>query len=185
MKKTVKILLIIAVLLFGLLLLTGCDKAEEKNSSSKSGGFDLELDFKYMNDKVYKVHMNKNSNDEITEYDEDEPNYARIENEKENYVLDLTLDTEAKDAYEQFETSAKEDCDEYHKTKFGKYEGYYALDGEDIFGYVLLDESDETFNVFVMFDLYLYDEDDSDIQKIYGSKNIENILNNIEFKVSK
>lgn len=179
MKKIVSFILIIAILVGTLFVLTGCE-------SGKSG-VNLKLDFKHMNDKVYNAHINKNADDEVTEFDEDEPNFVRIENEKENYVIDLTLDTEAKEAYEQFETSAKEENELYVKTDLGKFKGYYSKDNDDIYGYILLDESDSTFNVFVMFDVYLYDDesDNNDIEKIFNSSNIQNIINKIEFKTSK
>ena len=177
MKKILSFMLMVAVLVSGLFILTGC---------KKSGGVDLKLDFTHMNDKTYSAHINTTADDEVTEFDEEEPNFVRIENEKENYVLDITLDTEAKEAYEQFKTSAKEENEVFEETKFGKYEGYYS-DDDGIYGYILLDSSDSTFNVFVMFNVYLLDDnaENSDIQAIYNSTTIQNILNNIEFKASK
>ncbi len=194
--KKIFLISLFFVLMVSMFALTGCTKNDsntdnnsltEKNTSSEknstSGGFDLELDFKHMNKKAYNAHMVKNNDDKIDEYDEEEPNFVRYLNEKENYVLDLTLDSEAKDAYAGFQKSAEEDCDFYQETKFGMYEGYYADDNGDYFGYILLDDSDPTFNIFVNFVLYLDDEDNGDIKTIFNSSNIQEILNNIEFKV--
>lgn len=177
MKKTIMITLLIIALVGGLFILTGC---------TKSGGLDLTNDFKHMNGNVYSVHLNLNKNDEITEFDKEEPNYARIENKENNYVADITLDTESKEAYDGYQTSAK-DCEGYKEVDFGKYKGFYAKDNDDIFGYILLDESDETFNVFVNFVVYAFDEnaEGTDSETLYNSSNIQNILNSINFKVSK
>lgn len=182
MKKSIIIALISVLLVSALLILTGCTK----NDSDSKNSLDLKLDFKHMNSKVYNTHINLAADDKVTELDEEEPNSARIENEKNNYVVDITLDTESKEAYDEFQTSAKE-SDGYKEVSFGKYSGYYAEDNGDIFGYILLDESDETFNVFVNFVVYAYDDsvEDFDIQTIYNSSNIQNILNKIEFKTSK
>lgn len=177
MKKTIRIVLITLLTIAGLLFLTGCT-----NNSSK--GVDLTLDFTHMNNTTYSIHIN--TNDTVSEFDEEEPNFVRLENIENNYVLDITLDTEAKEAYDGFQTSAKE-SEEYNEVSFGKYNGYYADDNGDIYGYILLDESDETFNVFANFVLYLNDEtiEDSDINNIYKLEQIQNSLNTIEFKASK
>jgi len=177
MKKSIKIILITLLAVFGLVFLSGC---------TSKNGVDLTLDFQHMNDKIYSMNVNTGANDTITEFDEEEPNFVRIENENDNYVLDITLDTEAKEAYEQFKTSAKEENELFEETKFGKYDGYYS-DDDGIYGYILLDSSDSTFNVYCNFYVYLLDDtlENNDINNIYKSEQIQNILNNIEFKASK
>ena len=150
---------IIVLLIVGVIIIT----------SSNKGGVNLKLDFSHMNNLEYEVNFSITKEDEVTEFDEEEPNFVRVENETSNYVLDITLNTEAKDAYEQFKTSAQEN-ELYEETKFGKYDGYYSDDNGDIYGYILLDESDETFNVFVEFSAYLFDEEaeeNNDIKTIY------------------
>lgn len=188
MKKYISIALIVTLLVAGLLGLTGCEKNNNENNNNvsenvKSNGIDLKWDFEHMNNKTYYAHINTTADDKTKEFDEEEPNFIKIENEKENYCLELTLDTEAKEAYEQFQKSAKEESDVYEETKFGKYNGYYS-DDDGIYGYILLDTSDPTFNVFVNFYVYLLDEDSdkNDIQSIYKSSKIQNMLNNIEYK---
>ena len=188
MKKYIAITLIVAMLVATLVVLTGCTNDEGNNNGNgsgngKSAGVDLKLDFQHMNGKTYTAHINTSSNDKITT-SEDEPNYVTIENEKDNYTLELTLDTEAKEAYEQLKTSARDDNEVYEDVMFGKNEGYYSKDNGDIYGYVLLDSSDSTFDVYVMFNLYLLDEDseNKDIDAIYNSSAIQDILNNIQFK---
>lgn len=174
-----KIISMATLLVLGLVFLTGC-------TNNSSNGLDLTLDFTHMNDTTYSIHVNTNETDTISEFDEEEPNYVRIENAENNYVVDLTLDTESKDAYEQFKTSAKEENEIFEETKFGKYDGYYS-DDDGIYGYILLDSSDETFNAFCNFCVYLLDEsvEGADINNIYKSEQVQNILNNIEFKASK
>ena len=189
MKKYISIALIVTLLITGLLGLTGCEKnnndnnVNNDNSNSTSSGVDLTLDFEYINDKTYYAHINTTTGDKVTEYDEEEPNFVRIENEKDNYILDINLDTESKESYEQFKTSAKEENEIYEETKFGKYDGYYS-DDDGIYGYILLDTTDPTFNVFINFYVYLLDEDSdkNDIQSIFESSKIQNMLNNIEYK---
>lgn len=180
MNKKVLIGVIIGIVVVaaiaGILIFTGGNK-----------GVNLKLDFSHMNDQIYEVNLSTAKDDKVTEFDEEEPNFVRIENETKNYVLDITLDTEAKEAYEQFKTTAKEENELYEETKFGKYDGYYS-DDDGIYGYVLLDITDPTFNVFVNFCMYLLDEDveeNNDIKAIYESADIQDILNNIKFKASK
>lgn len=183
---------LLALLLAGIMVFAfaGCTEKDNGGTSGgdnggKSVGIDLKLDFSHMNKTIYNAHINITEDDKVTEFDEEEPNFARIENEKDNYVLDISLDTEAKEAYEQFKTSAKEN-EIFEEVKFGKYEGYYS-DDDGIYGYILLDNSDPTFNAFAMFNVYLLDEssENNDIQEIYNSSKIQNILNNVEFKTSK
>lgn len=147
-------------------------------------GIDLEYDFQHVNDKIYYAHMSIGNDDEVTEFDESEPNFVRIENAADNFVLDIHFLVESKEAYAQSKTTAKEENKLYEETTFGKYNGYYSDDNGDIYGYILFDESDSTFNVFVMFLLYLNDEmsDNNDIQMIFESSQIQSILNNIEFE---
>jgi len=185
MKKSIIIISILILAVFGLVFLTGCtNKSATEPTNESSKGIDLTLDFSHMNDTTYSMHIN--TNDTVTEFDEEEPNFVRLENTENNYVLDLTLDTESKDAYEQFKTSAKEENELFEETKFGKYDGYYS-DDDGIYGYILLDSSDPTFNVYCDFYVYLLDDtlENSDINDIYKSEQIQNVLNNIEFKSSK
>lgn len=192
MKKYISIAIIVTLLVGGLLTLTGCNNNTTNNNSgntdngtSKSSGFDLRFDFVSGNTTHY-AHFNTNSDDKVTEFDEDEPNFVRIENENENYVADLELSEDAKDAYEQFKTSAKEN-DLYVETKFGKFDGYYSNDGGDIYGYILLDTSDSNAYKYFRFVIYLLDEgsDKNNIQSIFKASKVQNILNNIEYKVTK
>lgn len=158
-------------------------EADSSPTSAGTGaGVDLDYDFTHMNDKTYHAHINLAADDEVTEFDESEPNYVRIENEAGNYVADLTLDVEAKDAYAQFQESAEAENEIYEETAFGKYTGYYS-DDDGIYGYVLLDTSDETFNVYVMFYVYPFD-DVEDFLSVYESAGVQNMLNTIEFKAS-
>ena len=178
MKKYISIILTIVLIIAGLFVLTGCTDKENNSNNAK---IDLTLDLEHVNNTKYNAKVGISDNDKVTEFDEEEPNFARIENEKDNYVLDITLDAESKEAYEQFKTSAKEN-DLYEETKFGKYDGYYS-DDDGIYGYVLLDTTDPTFNIFLNFYVYLFDEsaENNDIKAIYESSKIQNILNNIEF----
>ena len=180
MKKTITIILISIIMVCGLLFLTGCTNS---GGTSKSKGVDLTLDFTHMNDTTYSMHVN--TNDTVSEFDEEEPNYVRLENAEKNYVLDITLDSESKDAYEQFKTSAKEN-EIFEERKFGDYDGYYSED-DGIYGDILLDSSDETFNIYCDFSVYLLDDsvENSDILEIFKSEEVQNALNNIEFKATK
>jgi hypothetical protein len=195
MKKYISIALIVTLLVAGLLTLTGCNNTTNNNDNnnssntdngtSKSSGFELKFDYVSGNTTHY-AHFNTNSDDKVTEFDEDEPNFVRIENENENYVADLELSEDAKEAYEQFKTSAKEN-DLYVETKFGKYDGYYSNDAGDIYGYILLDTSDSNAYKYFRFVIYLLDEssDKNNIQSVFKASKVQNILNNIEYKVTK
>lgn len=172
---------LLAILIAGMMLLSlaACNGAN-------GAGVDLKFDLTHMNDKNYHAHINLAADDEVTEFDENEPEFVRIENEAKNYVVDLTLDVESKEAYAQFQESAKTENEIYKETAFGKYTGYYS-DDDGIYGYILLDDSDETFNVFVLFSVYPFDEiaANGDYLSIYESPQVQNILNNIEFESSK
>ena len=195
---------LLAILIAGMMLLSlaACNGANNNNNNvfvdtagqtngqktdvSTGAGVDLKYDFTHMNDKNYQAHINLATDDEVTEFDENEPNFVRIENEAKNYVADLTLFIESKDAYAQSQESAKTENEIYKETAFGKYTGYYS-DDDGIYGYILLDDSDETFNVFVMFYVYPFDEiaANGNYLSIYESPQVQNILNNIEFESSK
>ena len=170
-----------AILLAGIMILSlaACNGAN-------GAGVDLKYDFTHVNDKKYQAHINLSADDKVTEFDENEPDFVRIENEAKNYVADLTLFIESKDAYAQSQESAKTENEIYKETAFGKYTGYYS-DDDGIYGCILLDDSDETFNVFVLFSVYPFDETaaNGDYLSIYESPQVLNILNNIEFKSSK
>ena len=182
MKKSISIVLIV-LLVAGVLFLTGCGKKEEENNAKKGETVNLTYDFTHMNDKTYDIKFNIAEDIKVAEFDKDEPNYVRMENEKENYVLDLELSSEAKDAYKQIQTSISEN-EVYEEVKFGKYEGFYSDDLDGTYGYILLDSSDETFNIYLAFVLYLDDESKGgNTVELYKSANVQNILNNIEFAV--
>ena len=193
---------LLAILIAGMMLLSlaACNGADNNNVSddtadrtndrntdvSTGAGVDLKYDFTHVNDKNYQAHINLATDDKVTEFDENEPNFVRIENEAKNYVADLTLFIESKDAYAQSQESAKTENEIYKETTFGKYTGYYS-DDDGIYGYILLDDSDETFNVSVLFSVYPFDESaaNGDYLSIYESEQVQNILNNIEFESSK
>ena len=189
---------LLAVLIAGMMLLSlaACNGANNNNVSDDTAGqtngqkidgvgVDLKYDFTHMNDKKYQAHINLATDDEVTEFDENEPNFVRIKNEAKNHVVDLTLHIESKDAYAYAQESAKTENEIYKETAFGKYTGYYS-DDDGIYGYILLDDSDETFNVFVIFSVYPFDEiaANGDYLSIYESPQVQNILNNIEFESS-
>ena len=84
------------------------DRTNERNTDVSTGaGVDLKYDFTHVNDKNYHAHISLATDDEVTEFDENEPDFVRIENEAKNYVVDLTLFIESKDAYAQSLESAK------------------------------------------------------------------------------
>lgn len=90
----------LAILIAGMMLLSlaACNRANNNNNNvfgdtagqtngqktdvSTGAGVDLKYDFTHMNDKNYHAHINLATDDEVTEFDEDEPNFVRIENEK-------------------------------------------------------------------------------------------------------
>ena len=163
------------------------DRTNERNTDVSTGaGVDLKYDFTHVNDKKYHANISLATDDEVTEFDDNAHHFVRIENEAKNDVVDLTLFIESKDAYAQSQESAKTENEIYKETTFGKYTGYYS-DNDDIYGCILLDDSDETFNVFVLFSVYPFDEiaANGDYLSIYESPQVQNILNNIEFESSK
>ena len=185
MKKVLTVLITITILMTSLFVLTGCETKNNDNSKGENeSGSSIDLEFDFLNHKkTYKANIKLNKEDEVTEHDEDELDFARIENSAENYVIDLTLSEDAEPAYEQFKSSAEEN-EFFEEVKFGKYDGYYSKDGDDMYGYLLLDNTDTDAYIYLMFDIYLYDEENenNDIQEIYSSSNIQNILNSVELK---
>lgn len=174
MKKSIVIALIV-VLMAGLLFLTGCEKESSKSFTLKS-----ETD-----EFSYQATVKLSEDDVTSEIDEGGTESVRIENTKENYVLDLYIDGLYADAYNEDKEWAKENQTNFTETKFGKYDGYTYEDSDgDISGYILLDSEDQYRNIEIEFNLYLLDEDseNNDINAIYQSSNIQNILNKIEYK---
>ena len=189
MKKVLTVLITITILMASLFILTGCESKKQNNGNSNGeneNGSSIDLEFDFLNHKkTYKANIKLNKGDEVTEHDEDELDFARIENSEKNYVIDLTLSEDAEQAYEQFKSSAEEN-EVFEEVKFGKYDGYYSKDGDDMYGYLLLDNNDSDAYIYLMFDVYLYDEDieNNDIQEIYSSSNIQDILNSVELKTT-
>ena len=174
MKKILSIVLIIALLGMGLFILTGCE-------SGDSSGVTLKYEY---DGKSHQANFKLSSNDKITEFKEDNPESARIENEKENYVLDLYIEGVSSDAYAKDKKMAEENNSEYAESKFGKYDGYTQDDSGDIQGYILLDSKDSNSNIRIVFNLYLNDNkaQNTDIESIFKSSSVQNILNNIDYK---
>ncbi len=189
MKKVLTVLITITILMASLFILTGCESKKQNNGNSNGeneNGSSIDLEFDFLNHKkTYITNIKLNKGDEVTEHDEDELDFARIENSEKNYVIDLTLSEDAEQAYEQFKSSAEEN-EVFEEVKFGKYDGYYSKDGDDMYGYLLLDNNDSDAYIYLMFDVYLYDEDieNNDIQEIYSSSNIQDILNSVELKTT-
>ena len=194
MKKILSISLISVLLLTSLFILTGCNKEENNNvnptevTNTKGKEVTLKFDFYHMNNTVYTAKLSLSSDQKVLEFsEEDDPTTVGIGNSKENYYFDLTLDENAKTACEEFKKSSKE-YGNLKDVKFGKYDGYYYNIGDEIIAYVFLDTSDSDAYIYVMADLY-YDEnkDDNtkDIDTIFQSSEIQNVLNNIAFKAEK
>ena len=122
MKKVLTVLITITILMTSLFVLTGCETKNNDNSKGENeSGSSIDLEFDFLNHKkTYKANIKLNKEDEVTEHDEDELDFARIENSAENYVIDLTLSEDAEPAYEQFKSSAEEN--EFFRIKeFGDY----------------------------------------------------------------
>lgn len=182
MKKVLSILLVTVLLMGSLIILTGCDNGNEAGVTKD--GVTLKLDMAHFNKKVYTSSIKLSKDQKVDEFDEDEPNFVRILNEEGNYVIDITLDENPSDAMEGFKETASEQ-DEYTETKFGKYEGYTYLTDEDMVAEIILDDSDENANVYLLVSVYLDNEDDeekNDIKEIFNSSEVQNLLKSISFK---
>lgn len=178
MKKYVISVLIVLLAIVGLVVLTGCEKENSKSFTLKSENDEFS----------YQATVKLSEDDVTSEIDAGKTESVRIENTKENYVLDLYISGLYESAYNEDKEWAEENQTNFTETKFGKYDGYTYKDSDgDIAGYILLDSKDQYRNIKIEFNLYLDNEDSegSDIQAIYNSTNIQNILNNIEYKSSK
>ena len=186
MKKIIPIIAVVAIIL---IIVVACFIIKSKKGTDKpgvsNGGVTLELDMAHFNEKVYTSHFDLSGDIKVAEFDEDEPETVRLENEKEKYVIDITLDEDAKEAVEQFNDTAKT-CENYTDTKFGKYEGYSYLDNEDMVATIILDKSDENANVYVLVSIYFDtdsdDEETGNIEQVYKSSSVQNLLNSISYK---
>ena len=179
MRKSIISALILVVLIAGLVILTGCEnKTESKTYTIKSENDEFS----------YQATVKLSEDDVTSEIEEGETESVRIENKKENYVLDLKIDGLYETAYNEDKEWAKDNQENFAETKFGKYSGYTYKDPDgDIAGIILLDTKDKSRNIKIEFSLYLNDDsvEGSDIQTIYSSTSVQNILNNIEYKSSK
>ena len=94
-----------ALLVESLLTLTACtDKNTEKNAKTetKITSVDLELDAEETTQKIYHAHFNLGEDDELAEFSENFPSFAKIKNKKENYCIDLTFEIDTKEDIEEF-----------------------------------------------------------------------------------
>lgn len=185
MKKSIIITLIL-MLVTGLVFLTGCEKETETETETEiSKSFTLKNE---TDEFSYQATVKLSEDDVTSEIDEGKTESVRIENTKENYILDLYIDGLYESAYNEDKEWSKEIQTNFAETKFGKYDGYTYEDSDgDIAGCILLDSADQYRNIKVEFNLYLKDKnlEGSDLQAIYNSTSIQNILNNIEYKSSK
>lgn len=178
MKKYIISSLMIVLAIAGLMFLTGCEKENSKNYTLKSENDEFS----------YEATVKLSEYDVTSEIEAGETDSVRIENSKDNYVLDLYLDGLYESAYKEDLEDAKESQTNFTETKFGKYSGYTYEDSEgDIVGVILLDSKDQYRNIKIDFMLYLNEEnsENSDVKTIYNSSDIQNILNNVEYKSSK
>ena len=97
MNKKVIGIIVVAVVIIAVVVGIVLIKGSSGSGNTSGKGLELTYDFSHMNNKVYSVKLNLNSDDEITEFDKEEPDSAIIENKKDNYIIDLTLNTESVD----------------------------------------------------------------------------------------
>ena len=179
MKKTISILLTIILLVSGLFILTGCNN-ETENAGPTKGGVNLKFDFTHQNKTIYNAHFDLASVFSIYDFSEDSPETVTIENKNENYLIDLTLDIEAKEAIEQQRNSAKEK-ENYTETKFGKYDGFYCKANGEFVAHIMLDTKDDLANAYILVGMYDESDEEKDILDVFKSSNVQKLLNNISF----
>lgn len=168
MKKTLIISLLVVALVGGLFILTGCSKDENVLKSEYSG-------------KEYQVSYKIGAGDEITD-DYEDPDMVSIKNTEKNYTVDLTFYIDYKDAYESSKASAKDEVDGYAETKIGKYDAYTGNGGPgEFFGNILLDTSDDIYKTILFTVTTDGDPEEVDIQEVYNSEGVQNIINSINF----
>lgn len=168
MKKTLIITLLIVALVGGLFVLTGCSK----------GGNTLKAEY---DGKEYTVSYKTGAGDKVT-VDSESPDMVSIENAEKNYIVDLTLYIDFKDAYESGKTSAKDEVDGYSEVKIGKYDAFVGNGGPgEFFGNILLDTSDDIYKTILFTVTTDGDPEEVDIQEVYNSEGVQNIINSINF----
>ena len=186
MKKTLSIVLTLILLASSVLMLTGCENGKIEEGVT-DGGVNLKFDFSHINNNIYNVHFDLSSDQEVTDFDEDSPEYASIENSKENYVIDLNVDEQSKETLESNKETVKEDY-EVKEEKFGKYEGYYYKSSDDeISAEIYLDTKEDDANIYVSVNLYLSDssnEEKNDIESIFNSSDVQKLLKSVSLKTT-
>ena len=185
MKKSISVLLTILLLTAGLFVLTGCNKANE-NAGPTNGGINLKCDFTHQNNTVYFAHFDLASVQSISDFEEDSPETVIIENNQENYIVDLTLSIESKNSIEQQRNGAKME-ENYTETKFGKYNGFYYKSDNEVVAYILLDTKDDMANAYILVDIYADNEDDENrsVLELFKSSDVQKLLNSVDYSSKK
>lgn len=172
MKRAIFAAIFIFVLLIGAFILA---RYKSKNV----------VTIKYENNgKTYEARFKLPTDHMTYESDKAQSNSVTIKNEKEKYELDLSIDLKPTEEYEEYQNASKENNKLYTNSKFGKYDGTIVSDDLEVWGTILLDTSDSNSRKFITYYLSSTnpDNDAVEIQELFKSSNIQNILNNIEYK---
>ena len=194
MKKTITYVLIAVLLIAGMFILTGCNKAEEEinedveeiaenlEDTTNSDSITLTLDSE-ANKKEYKINFESNTDDNQMHFDSQYPTTAQIRNENGNYVIDIQINELTKAEYditiaeEKKRTSFKEE-------KIGSFDGYSYTDEntETTTAKALIDGSNPDARIYATMIIGLEDESNSHgltSQELYKSSKVQFIINSI------
>ena len=183
MKKTFLIASIILLMMFTCIVLTGCDKNKEGEDVDTVGENEqiLTVDLGDGDAIQAKFAIPKNTDIEVT-VDPSDESHVVVNNEKENYTMDIYLGDEMEETFLAGQDDDKEE-EGYKETKYGNFNGYHYNFGEStIYGNIVLDT--ETYNVYtyIFYTLEVDMDAKKSVSDIYESKDIQKILNSFSCK---
>ena len=185
-------MLIIAILIAGLFVLTGCknndgnsiSESNNENSTTEISNTNLQshiLSLELDENECIQVKFDYKKDDDIKITPGEEDYNVTITNEKKNYALKLSLGDEVESTYYEEQDADKEE-DGYTESKFADNDGYYYLFGNStVMGNVLIDTQTNNDYKFVFFELSPV-EGEVDALPLFKDQEVQDILCSFGFR---
>ncbi|MBR6253635.1 MAG: hypothetical protein IKR04_07375 [Clostridia bacterium] len=208
MKKLIFHLLVVLTLVVGTLVLSGCGNNEEVNNLDKTSvdvventdintedeGLDngtvvvssesmTMIHDSELNNKIYNITFESNSEDNEMTTNTQYPDYAQITNENGNYMFSIQIDELSQAEYDITMENEKNNSD-WKEEKFGEFTAYTSTDpiGTKTIR-VIIDESNPEGRVYATMLLDFYDSSNTNgmtIEELYKSSKVQFIINSIK-----
>ena len=177
MRKNILIVGIILMLIASLFVLTGCEKNKEIVLKDNKTGYTT----------TFKYPESQNFN--IVDEDQESGTFVEmtIENQEKNIELEMYYFEESDSSYE-LSKEGRKDADGYKEYKWNNYEGYiYSVDNNSLYFNVLLhkETSEDDMDIGLFGSLTSINYDESNVPETFDSKDFQDFMNSMEFKIEK